>query len=75
MRHAPKDGKEEEWNAIHEVYYRSNDVDDLTVPVHETSYTIDPVGVISDDVEGLRWNLQKMLEALDKPVLDYSDEG
>ena len=74
MRHPPKDG-EEEWYAIHEVYYRSNDVDDLTVPVHETGYSVDPVGVIADSPEGLRWTLQKMLEALDKPVLEHSAEG
>jgi hypothetical protein len=29
MRHAPKDGELDEWYAIHEVYYRSDEVDDL----------------------------------------------
>lgn len=74
MRHAPKNGEVDEWYAIHEVYYRSNDVDDLTVPVSETGCTEDPVGVVGDSVESLRWSLQKMLEALEKPVLEYSDE-
>lgn len=74
MRHAPREGEVDDWFAIHEVYYRSDEVDDLTVPVHETGCTKDPVSVIADDVEGLRWSLQKMLEALDKPVLAYSDE-
>jgi hypothetical protein len=51
------------------VYYRIDDVDDLTVFVSETGCSMDPVGVAAADVEGLRWTLQKMLEALDKPVL------
>lgn len=73
MRHPPKDG-EEEWYAIHEVFYSSSDVEDRTVPVRETSYTVNPVGVIANSLEGLRWCLQKMLEALDKPVLEHSAE-
>jgi hypothetical protein len=27
---------------------------------------------LSDDVEGLQWNLEKMIEACKKPVIDYN---
>lgn len=74
MRHSSKNENTEEaevWLGIHEVYYRDDDVDDLTVDVNETGYTVEPVRVTADDVDGLRWVLQKMSEALDKPVLNY----
>ena len=35
-------------------------------------YTV-PVAVIADDVDGLRWTLERMLDALTKPVLKPSD--
>jgi hypothetical protein len=76
MRHSSKDettGEDEIWVGLHEVYYRDDDVDDLTVNVDETSYTKKPVRIISEDVAGLRWVLERMLEALDKPILDYRD--
>ena len=33
-------------------------------------WTLDAIAPSSDTVEGLRWVLTKMLEALDKPVLE-----
>jgi hypothetical protein len=27
---------------------------------------------LSDDLEGLRWNLERMMEACKKPVIDYN---
>jgi hypothetical protein len=27
---------------------------------------------LSDDVEGLQWNLEKMIEACKKPIIDYN---
>jgi hypothetical protein len=47
---------------IHEAFY--NDKDELI------NITVDPVEVASETIEGLRWTLQKMLEALDKPIID-----
>jgi hypothetical protein len=48
---------------IHEVYY---DESGEIVNISESlAYPI------SDDLEGLRWNLEKMLEACKKPVIDY----
>ncbi len=38
------------------------------------SITEYPVGVVSDDLEGLRWVLEHMLKALDKPILDYKTQ-
>lgn len=56
--------------AIHEVH-SSVDNPELT-----GSCTIDPVAPSADEVEGdygLRWVLLRMLDALDKPVLDYDN--
>lgn len=47
---------------IHEVFYAPEGM----------SCTTEPVDVFSDSVEGLRETLERMLRALDKPVLDYA---
>ena len=75
MRHAPDPsrGQHEAWYAIHEVYYRDDSVDDRTADVSETKYTQEQVAMLGEDLDELRWMLAKMLEALDKPVLDYQD--
>ena len=49
---------------IHEVYYDENG--DIVNISENPSY------VISDDVNGLERNLQNMLEACKKPVIDYN---
>jgi hypothetical protein len=54
---------EEVLYSIHECYYDENGKLDMM-----TEDGIDPVG---DDLEGLRWTLEHMLAALDKPVVDY----
>jgi hypothetical protein len=49
---------------IHEVYYdKSGDVVSISKSLAHP---------ISDDLEGLQWNLEKMIEACKKPVLDYN---
>ena len=48
---------------IHEVYYDEAGVCDAT--------TVEPEPVIGTSVDDLRWTLEHMLRALDKPVLDY----
>jgi len=53
---------------------------DITYEIHDVYYDKnleDPsIGrislLLSDDVEGLQWNLERMLEACKKPVLDYN---
>lgn len=54
----PKFGKWETYG-IHEVYAEPG------------GWTIEPRQMVSDDVEGLKWSLRRMLEALEKPILDY----
>ncbi len=48
---------------IHDVYYDKNledpSIGRISLP-------------LSDTVEGLQWNLERMLEACKKPVLDYN---
>lgn len=50
---------------LHETYY-----DDAGKP---TSCTEDAVDVSSETVEGLRWVLDRMIEALAKPILEMKD--
>ena len=52
---------------IHEVHSSEEDPDRIGL------WTVDPVDVVCSDLEGLRWTLEHMLAALDKPVLDYED--
>jgi len=46
---------------IHEVYYNSKKVPD--------SYTFNSVGVGGENIKELEWVLQRMKEALNKPIL------
>ena len=56
---------EQHWYAIHEVYY-----DDDGQP---TMCTEDAVDVSSENLDGLRWVLVGLQEALDQPVLEMAD--
>ena len=49
---------------IHEVYYDENG---NIVNVSESL-----AHPLSDDLDGLKWNLEKMIEACDKSVIDYN---
>ena len=59
-------GEPEWWYGIHEVYYDEGSQ-------HPTSWTQNPVVVISNDLSGMQWILQRMLEALAKPTLKIVD--
>jgi len=59
-----KDG-EDDYYQIHEVYYNNKG--------EPSSWTKNGVTVGAESVEGLRWVLEKMLESLDKEILDYED--
>jgi len=73
MKHVSKSPMgDEEYLAIHEVHYRDKDVDDLTVPVDEIGWSEEPTTVQGDDE--LRWSLESMLKALDKPIIDVGLE-
>lgn len=60
-------GEEEEDYSIHETYYDANN--------EPNAITVKPISVSADDVDGLRWILKKMSEAVEKPVLDYDKIG
>jgi hypothetical protein len=60
-------GEHDCWLAIHEAYYPDDSSD---IP---NGYTEEPVPVAGEDLEELRWKLERMLEALEKPILDDVD--
>ena len=61
-----KKGKDYEYLAIHEVHYRY----DGTI----SGYPEHPARVLGESIEELRIVLEQMLGALDKPVIDKTDE-
>jgi hypothetical protein len=65
MRRVDPDGTD--WFAIHEVYYDAAGNPD--------GYTENPVDVSGDSLEGLSWVLDRMREALNKPILDEEECG
>ena len=74
MKHEGPDkdtGEGEYWFAIHEVYYESAGVNEMTVSSADVGYTTEPISLSAESVDDLRVTLQRMLAALDKPVLDY----
>jgi hypothetical protein len=52
---------------IHEVFYDEED--------DKISWTLDAVGCYGNDLEDLREGLRLKMLALDKPILDYEEEG
>jgi hypothetical protein len=50
--------------AIHSVYYDEN--------IDIANISEKPQYPISDDLDGLKWTLSKMVEACNKPVIDYN---
>lgn len=60
------------WRAIHEVFY-----DDIVNPGQPVRYSEYPAQVVSHDgggnIANLAWVLDRMREALDKPVLVEAD--
>ncbi len=49
---------------IHEVYYDENgDIVNISESLAHP---------LSDDLEGLKWSLERMMEACNKPVIDYN---
>lgn len=55
-----------EWTySIHETYYSAQK--------KEEAITESPVQVSAETLADLRWVLERMLQALDKPLLNYDD--
>lgn len=52
--------------SIHEAYYAE--------PEEVSSYSKNPIAPVASSLDELRWSLEKMLAALDKPVLDYEED-
>lgn len=50
---------------IHEVYYNQNDI--------PTSYTKEPVKIFGHDINDINWQIDKIKNCLDKPILYYGD--
>lgn len=76
MRHVHVDkdsGAVSEWLAIHEVYYKGPEVDDLTVTTADVGYTERPVTMTAESVKELRFMLNRMRGALNKPILEYKE--
>ena len=63
IRHVDDKDEGEEWFSIHEVYYN----DDL----EPTSCTKDAIAPLQEEMKDLKWELEKMLECLEKPIIDY----
>jgi len=61
---AHKDG-DEMYFMMHEVYYNKDGI--------PNSYTANGVGLGSNSIEGLEWGLDKMKEALSKPILSIEN--
>ena len=57
--------EKEEWIAIHSVYYKNGEVD---------GYSKEPAPVGGSNLEEIRATLQRMSEALDKPILKYKED-
>lgn len=59
-------GTEDEYLAIHEAFYGVDGEDDVV-------WTRDPITVTGETIEELRETLERMLRALETPVLDYGN--
>lgn len=57
--------KGEVYYQIHEVYYNDNGT--------PNSYTKNPITIGSDDIEGIKWQLEHIPKCLEKPILSVKD--
>ena len=65
IREPNDDTESGDWLTIREVYYNPDDSIKL--------YSAEPDSVGAENLEDLRFNLQSMLKALDRPVIDFKD--
>ena len=54
---------DDEWLAIHEVYYGDDG--------KPSSCTKEPIQIVSEDFKGMGWQIDKIKEALKKSIIDY----
>jgi len=62
LRHEEED--KSEWFAIHEVFYNNEGI--------PHSCTENPISIIQPDIEGIKWEIDKLAIAIDKPFIEYS---
>lgn len=62
--HNPVTKLDDDYYTIHEVYYDGESF----------SYTKEAIDVGADSPEDVKWMLEHMLRALDKPVLEYEED-
>lgn len=65
MRH--RAGTEDEYLAIHEVYYDNKE------ETKNVGWTDEPARIMGESVDDLRQILTWMLKSLDKPIMKYED--
>ena len=56
---------DETWLGIHEAFYGDDG---------KLSWTENPVDVVGETVDDLRWTLERMLAALDEPIINEDAE-
>ena len=73
------------WNhrVVKRIYEREVGEDEVMYSVHEAFYpergakpdsiTDDPIVICGESIDEIRWQLETILNALDKPVLNYED--
>ena len=61
-----KSGHEYSYYGVHEAYYENG-----SIPVRRSH---ECVKAEADSLEDLKWTLESMLKALEKPVLEYKDD-
>lgn len=71
IRTAPDTPDGEAVFAIHEAFYDER----MAVDAIPHSWTAEPVEVSAEDMDGLRWMLEKMEACLDKPVLEVAPDN
>lgn len=62
---------DEDFYAIHEAHYAEG----TPVDGMPRTITVEPVAPSECSLDDLRWVLQRMLRALDKPVIEYDEVG
>jgi len=55
---------EDTWLAIHEVHYDEDG--------EPNGCTKEPIQIIQEDLDAIKWEIDKIKSALEKPVIDFS---
>jgi len=72
------------WNhrVVKRIWYPGTELEEVTYAIHEayydennnvTSITENPVDVRGEDIDGLKWVLEKMGKCLEHPIINYED--